>query len=103
VLGAASHALFGFQGEVERKSFVQKLRSQFSRSEHNRARERARNMAITVICVTLLFIVFTVPINIYVPISHLARNGSDRHVIPMLEDWFKLFPVVGVQLYLYFI
>lgn len=32
-----------------------------------------RNMAFTIIGVTLLFIIFTVPINIYVPIMHAAH------------------------------
>lgn len=41
--------------------------------------EKMRNMAMTIIGVTLLFIVFTVPINIYNPIMHAeAASNPDR-------------------------
>ena len=39
--------------------------------------ERMRNMAITIISVTMLFIVFTVPINIFIPII-TAMNKHDQ-------------------------
>jgi hypothetical protein len=39
--------------------------------------DRMRNMAITIIGCTLLFIIFTLPINIYVPISHSAAFQND--------------------------
>ena len=38
--------------------------------------EKMRNMAITIIGVTILFIVFTVPINIYIPLMHQAEKDS---------------------------
>lgn len=42
--------------------------------------EKMRNMALTIIGVTVLFIVFTVPINIYVPIMHLQHQDDDPNV-----------------------
>jgi hypothetical protein len=40
--------------------------------------ERMRNMAITIIGCTLLFIMFTLPINIYVPISHSMPEDTSE-------------------------
>ncbi len=46
--------------------------------------DRIRSMAITVICVTLLFVLFTVPINIYVPISHVLSHDTHAHCHDLL-------------------
>ena len=40
--------------------------------------DRMRNMAITIIGCTLLFIIFTLPINIYIPIIHSSDTDSNR-------------------------
>lgn len=53
------------------------LRSNSIRNTNHDAIERMRNMAITIIGVTILFIVFTVPINIYIPIT-LAISASNN-------------------------
>lgn len=42
--------------------------------------DRMRNMALTIIGVTVLFIIFTVPINIYIPIMHYKHMNDDPNV-----------------------
>lgn len=46
-------------------------------AESSSSSDRMRNMAITIIGCTFLFIIFTLPINIYVPISHSSSDDDD--------------------------
>ena len=46
--------------------------------------DKMRNMALTIIGVTMLFILFTVPINIYIPIMHLQQQ--DENPISNCDD-----------------
>ena len=64
--------------------------------------EKMRNMAITIIGVTILFIIFTVPINVYVPIMHAthASNTCDDLIFCILNNMVNANHSINFFIYL---
>lgn len=60
-------------------TFQQQISKPQQQQQNSDSSDRMRNLAITIIGVTLLFILFTVPINIYVPIvASSSHDNSDE-------------------------